>query len=87
MRAVEEGLPLIRAANNGISAMVDPYGRVVDSIGLNERGVIDVSLQMPRAPTFYATYGERCFILVLIIFILVAFAPMSYSTILGNSGR
>ena len=87
MRAVEEGLPLIRAANNGISAMVDPYGRVVDSIGLNERGVIDVSLQMPRSPTFYATYGERCFILVLIIFILVAFAPMSYSTILGNSGR
>ncbi len=87
LRAVEEGLPLVRAANNGISAMIDPYGGVVDSIGLNERGVIDVSLQMPGPRTFYATYGERCFILVLIIFVLVATALMSYSTIRGISGR
>ena len=85
MRAVEEGVPLVRAANNGISAMIDPFGRVVNSIGLSERGVIDAQLPMPRSPTYYATYGELCFILVLIIFVLVAFIPMSYSTIFGES--
>jgi apolipoprotein N-acyltransferase len=41
VRAVEEGLPLIRAANNGISAVVDGRGRIVAKLDLNERNVID----------------------------------------------
>jgi apolipoprotein N-acyltransferase len=86
IRSVEEGVPLVRAANNGISAMIDPYGRVIRSIGLNARGIIDSSLPMSRSRTLYATYGERCFILVLIIFVLVAFATISYSIIFGESG-
>ena len=43
VRAVEEGLPLVRAANNGISAVVDGYGRVLATLDLNARGVIDAS--------------------------------------------
>ena len=41
VRAVEEGLPIIRAANNGVSAVVDGQGRVVAMLSLNARGVID----------------------------------------------
>ena len=44
MRAVEQGLPLIRAANNGLSGIVDPYGRIIDALALNAIGVVDGDL-------------------------------------------
>ncbi|RCW87363.1 apolipoprotein N-acyltransferase [Phyllobacterium bourgognense] len=44
LRAVEQGLPLIRAANNGVSGVVDPYGRIIDALALDAVGVIDVAL-------------------------------------------
>ncbi len=44
LRSVEEGLPLVRAANTGISGVVDPYGRIVDSIPLGVDGVLDANL-------------------------------------------
>jgi apolipoprotein N-acyltransferase len=44
LRAVEEGLPLVRAANTGISAVVDSYGRVVAHLGLNRSGAINAPL-------------------------------------------
>ena len=43
-RAVEEGLPLVRVANTGISALIDPYGRTIIQTSLNERNFIDVGL-------------------------------------------
>jgi apolipoprotein N-acyltransferase len=48
VRAVEAGRPLLRAANNGISAAIDPFGRILDALELNGIGVMDVSV--PLAP-------------------------------------
>jgi apolipoprotein N-acyltransferase len=57
VRAVEQGLPVVRAANTGISAVIDAYGRVRAQIGLGERGVIDADLPEIAPPTPYGQFG------------------------------
>ena len=58
VRAIEEGLPLARAANTGISAVVDPLGRVVTSLPLGSEGVIDAPLPRPIGRPLYARIGD-----------------------------
>ena len=58
LRAVEQGLPLVRAANTGISAVVDPLGRIVAQLGLGIEGVLDSRLPAAIAPTIYARTGD-----------------------------
>lgn len=65
VRAIEEGLPLVRAANTGISAIVDPLGRVVKSLPLGTEGVIDGPLPRPITPPFYAKTGDGLIILII----------------------
>ncbi|MEM7427285.1 MAG: apolipoprotein N-acyltransferase [Pseudomonadota bacterium] len=67
MRAIEEGLPLVRAANTGISAVVDSHGRVIKALPLNVRGVLDSRLPAAISPTPYTVYGDLFFFAVLIL--------------------
>jgi apolipoprotein N-acyltransferase len=61
VRTVEEGLPLVRAANNGISAVIDPYGRISARLDLDVHGVIDAALPKPIKPPLYAVWGDGLF--------------------------
>ena len=56
--AIEEGLPVVRAANTGISAVVDPLGRVINSLPLGREGVIDSPLPRPIRAPLYARVGD-----------------------------
>jgi len=62
VRAVEEGLPVIRAANNGISAGVDGYGRILARLDMNVRASVDVPLPVALAPPLYARVGDWVFL-------------------------
>ncbi|MEQ1614643.1 MAG: apolipoprotein N-acyltransferase, partial [Hyphomicrobiaceae bacterium] len=61
VRAVEEGVPLVRAANNGISAVIAPSGRIIDRLGMNVRGSIDAHLPQEVSPPLYARFGDMLF--------------------------
>jgi len=69
VRGVEEGLPVIRVANNGISFVSDSYGRIRKSLPLGAKGVLDSRLPQAAPPTFYSQIGN----LPLIVCICMAF--------------
>jgi len=58
LRAIEQGLPVVRAANTGISAVIDPLGRMIARLGLGIEGVLDSSLPAAIPPTIYARTGD-----------------------------
>lgn len=63
LRAVEQGLPMIRAANTGVSAMIDPAGRLTGVMPLGTAGTRDLALPAARPPTPYARIGDLPFVL------------------------
>jgi apolipoprotein N-acyltransferase len=65
--AIAHGLPMIRAANNGISAVIDPVGRIVRSLPLGAEGVLDAGLPRPLEPTLFARFGDYGFAAMLAI--------------------
>jgi apolipoprotein N-acyltransferase len=71
-RAIELGLPVIRAANTGISAMIDARGRVLRSLPLGVAGAIDMALPAALPPTPYGRFGDWPVVLALLVLALVA---------------
>ena len=65
VRAVEEGLPILRAANNGISAIIDAKGRVLARADLNEVATIDGEIPAALAPPPYARFGDAIFVFLM----------------------
>ena len=72
MRAIEEGLPVLRAANTGISAVIGPYGRITRRLGLATTGIIDARLPGPLPATLYARFGDRIFMLLAALTLIIS---------------
>jgi apolipoprotein N-acyltransferase len=73
VRAIEEGLPLVRAANDGISAVIDPVGRVVAALPLGREGVLDATLPRAIEATTYTRTGDTLFLIVVTATIFTGF--------------
>ena len=72
-RAIEEALPVARAANTGISAVIDPYGRITAELALGKMGVLDARLPKAASQSTYARYGDLMLLLLLIMAAVAAF--------------
>lgn len=79
MRAIEEGISIIRAANTGISAIIDPVGRVVSSLELDKYGVVDGNLPASlNNRTFYSVVGNKIPILLATFLICIGICLKAY---------
>ncbi len=73
LRSIEEGLPMIRAANTGVSAVIDAYGRILKSLEMEQEGVIDHILPPARAATAYARWHDWTLLSLLTILVSCVF--------------
>ena len=78
-RAIEEGLPIVRATPTGVSALIDPFGRVLpgQSLGFGRKGVIDAALPQAQSATIYDGVGDVPLAVLLVVSLLSARAGIS----------
>jgi apolipoprotein N-acyltransferase len=73
IRAVESGLPVLRSANTGVSAVIDPSGRVLDQIPLGTEGFLDAEVPEAKPATLYWRLGDWP---VLLLLLMLSFGRM-----------
>lgn len=83
MRAIEQGLPLMRAANTGISAMISPRGLILDSLALNQAGYLDALLPAPLKATVYSKTGD----LPILAFLITVLSMVQFGIIRNRKIR
>jgi apolipoprotein N-acyltransferase len=71
MRSIEYGLPIIRVANSGISALISPVGKIVDSIPLNKKGIIDVELMNNLPATIFMRMGNHIVLIISALLLII----------------
>ena len=77
LRAIEEGLPVVRATPTGISAVIDAQGRIVESLGQGVAGRIDARLPAAKAPTLFARYGNILPVGLALLLIAMSLLPLA----------
>ncbi len=73
-RAIESGKYIIRSANNGIAAIVNPVGIVEEKINFKEVGYINFTKMRKIQPTIFSKYGNKIFGLIILLYIFLIFS-------------
>ena len=73
IRAIEYGLPVIRVANTGISAIIDANGKVIENISINKSGYLDSFIPSRKHITVYGLFGELIFLSLVLLTMVIAF--------------
>jgi apolipoprotein N-acyltransferase len=73
-RAVESGKYLLRSANNGIAAIVNPLGLVEQKVEYGKSGYIDFKEAKKIQPTLFSEYGNKIFIILILLYIFIIFS-------------
>ena len=73
-RAIESGKYVLRSSNNGIAAIVSPLGIVEKQVGLNQSGFIDLFEIKKIEPTIFSQYGNKIFIIIILMYIFLIFS-------------
>ena len=72
VRAIEEGITVIRVANTGISSVVSPSGKYLNKLSLEKEGIIDINFVKKSHPTLFAVYGNFIYIILSFFMLLVS---------------
>ncbi len=73
-RAIESGKYVLRSANNGIAAIVNPLGVIEKQVHLNQSGFIDLLKTKKIEPTIFSKYGNKIFVLIILLYISLIFS-------------
>jgi apolipoprotein N-acyltransferase len=84
LRAVENGLPVLRAANNGISGAIDARGRVIDALALNVRDALDAEIELSEGPDVPVPNRRFVGYAILALFALFAFTGLMWQRLRTN---
>lgn len=80
-RALEEGIALVRSANNGVSGLISPYGKDISVLGLNDRGFIDFILPKPlKSATLYSVFGNGIILAICFALLVLGFVKKTNRT-------
>jgi len=73
-RAIESGKYVLRSANNGISAIINPLGDIEQEVSFNKTGYIDLTQYKKTQPTIFSKYGNKVFGLIILLYIFLFFS-------------
>ena len=73
-RSIEYGRYTLRSANNGISAVVDPSGSIIDKININNEGAISIKKMTNVDKTLFSIYGNKIYFLIILLYIFLIFS-------------
>lgn len=77
VRAIEEGTPIVRVANNGISAVISPIGKILYRLNYNDLGFIDFEVPKKINSTFYSKHKSILFYIINILLLLIIIIKLS----------